>query len=394
MTIGQQEHRGATTIALLAGAAPGDPHEPANWAAYRRLAPHILATSPLGDARQDSRSLQLRTITHLINAGDAEAAWSLTHQLHARWQRALGPDHLDTLTAAASLTAALMYLGTHEQAHIVGEDALRRAHRALGPDHIVTQRLASTTITLGMLGPVGSTVEPETPDTEQMNDLAEGTMQRSLRNPGFDHPITLVLSTNLPRALALVLDGDAATAQAECEDALRRSRNSFGPDHLATLGLAATLTLISVLQGLPERARDLGEDTVTRSRTRLGANHFTTLFASAMLALAQAHNGDAEQARDLGEDTQERAGATLGPDHPTTLAAAAAVSISLAQQGATESANTLAADIMTRARNRLGPDHPVTRVLTLILPPTPTPAGHNLAKDLIQDSPPRRIDRA
>ena len=90
-------------------------------------------------------------------------------------------------------------------------------------------------------------------------------------------------------------------------------------DHLATLGLATTLTLILVLQGLTEQARTLGEDTVTRSRRRLGADHFTTLFACAMLAFANAQNGDAEQGRDLGEDTRERGRNSLGPDHPITL---------------------------------------------------------------------------
>ena len=73
-----------------------------------------------------------------------------------------------------------------------------------------------------------------------MDALGEDTMRRLLRTLGPDHPITLVLSTNMAprRALVLALEGDAATARAECEDALRRSRNSVGPDHPATLGLA------------------------------------------------------------------------------------------------------------------------------------------------------------
>jgi len=36
-----------------------------------RLTPHVLATNPLGDDRQDSRYLLLRTITYLLNAGGA-----------------------------------------------------------------------------------------------------------------------------------------------------------------------------------------------------------------------------------------------------------------------------------------------------------------------------------
>jgi len=71
------------------------------------------------------------------------------------------------------------------------------------------------------------------------------------------------------RAIALAVAGDTAAARAECEDALRRTRNGFGPDHSATLGLAATLTLILVLQNLTEQARALGEETVARARRRL-----------------------------------------------------------------------------------------------------------------------------
>jgi len=55
-----------------------------------RLASHVLATSPLGDDRQDSWYLLLRTITYLLNAGGA--ARFLTLELHERWQRVLGPD--------------------------------------------------------------------------------------------------------------------------------------------------------------------------------------------------------------------------------------------------------------------------------------------------------------
>ncbi|HEY4993529.1 MAG TPA: FxSxx-COOH system tetratricopeptide repeat protein, partial [Nakamurella sp.] len=71
MPPGRHDQRAETAVALLAAAYPGDPHAPANWTAYARLAPHVLATSPLGDAREDSRSLLLRTITYVSNEGDS-----------------------------------------------------------------------------------------------------------------------------------------------------------------------------------------------------------------------------------------------------------------------------------------------------------------------------------
>ena len=178
MPPGQDDQRAETAVALLTAAYPGDPHEPAHWAAYGRLAPHILAITALSDAHQDSRYLLLRTITYLSKAGDTQAARSLAHQLHERWQQVLGPDHPDTLTAAASLTVALIYLGKHEQASVVREDAFRRARQILGPDHPVTLRLATSRVNLITLGPMASTIGPATPDTEQVDALAEDTMQR------------------------------------------------------------------------------------------------------------------------------------------------------------------------------------------------------------------------
>jgi hypothetical protein len=107
MPTDQHDHYAATAVALLAAAHPGDPDEPAHWASFGRLAAHILATSPLGDDHQDNRRLLLDTVAYLVNTGD-QAARSLAEELQERWQRVLGPDHLDTLTAAATRTMALV----------------------------------------------------------------------------------------------------------------------------------------------------------------------------------------------------------------------------------------------------------------------------------------------
>jgi TIR domain-containing protein len=43
-------------VALLAAASPGDPENPASWAGYTQLAPHVLAVGPLADTVDRSRS--------------------------------------------------------------------------------------------------------------------------------------------------------------------------------------------------------------------------------------------------------------------------------------------------------------------------------------------------
>ena len=237
----QRDHRGATALALLAAAYPGDPDEPAHWAGYGRLAAHILATGPLGDDRRGNRRLLLDTTAYLVNTGD-QAAGSLAEELHERWQRVLGPDHPDTLAAAATLTTALVSWSECDQAAAVGEDALRRARRVLGPDHPVTQRMAinyAFALTfvgryaeLAALEPgVGDRAERESPDTEPARAVAEFTLQRALRDLGPDHPMVLAMSSL--KAVAAVASlarlGDTEQPPLRVRDALRAPSPGWAP---------------------------------------------------------------------------------------------------------------------------------------------------------------------
>jgi hypothetical protein len=129
-------------LALLAAAHPGDPNDPASWRAYARLAPHVLATSPLGDDHPDTRRLMLATTRYLQLTADPRASQRITQELLDRWRRVLGPDHPDTLRSAANLAFTLTWLGEPEQARTLGHDTLERCRRVLGPDHPDTLRLA------------------------------------------------------------------------------------------------------------------------------------------------------------------------------------------------------------------------------------------------------------
>src|SRR5205814_112017 len=42
----RQQATAEQVVALLAASAPGDPENPASWAGYAQLAPHVLATAP------------------------------------------------------------------------------------------------------------------------------------------------------------------------------------------------------------------------------------------------------------------------------------------------------------------------------------------------------------
>jgi hypothetical protein len=113
--------------------------------ACAQLAPHVLATAPLGDHSSDGRYLVLDTIRYLQARGDSSGSRAVSAQLLDRWREVLGPDHPDTLTAASRLTLDVMQSGEVQSAHILGENSLQRSRRVLGPDHPITLYLTRAT---------------------------------------------------------------------------------------------------------------------------------------------------------------------------------------------------------------------------------------------------------
>jgi hypothetical protein len=199
-------------VALLTAASPGEPEDPVNWAAYARLAPHVLATAPLGDSSAASRQLVLDAIRYLHANGDSSGSRAVGEPLLDRWRSILGPDHPDTLATATRLTLALFSVGEAESARVLGEDTLQRCRRVLGPDHPATLQVASAlTVALVSVG-----------EAELARALGEDTLQRCRRVLGPDHAITLNAATDL--SLALVQVGQAEQARALGEDTLQRCR--------------------------------------------------------------------------------------------------------------------------------------------------------------------------
>jgi DNA-binding SARP family transcriptional activator len=335
-------------LTLLAAAHPGSPNDPATWSAYAELAPHVLATGPLGDDRADSRRLVLSTVDYLNVRGDSRTSRMVAHALLDRWRHHLGADHPDTLRAATILTFALAWLGEHKQARTLGEDTLGQCRQVLDPDHPHTLRAATAlTFTLAELG-----------EHEQARELGQDTLERCQRLLDPDHLITLHAAGNL--TLTLVELGEHEQARTLGQDALKRCQRVFGPDHLITLRLMAVLTYALAGLGEHEQACELGQDALDRCRRALGPDHHATLSSAAVLTYTLAWVGGHEQARTLGQDTLERSRRALGPDHLATLGAATGLTLALAGLGEHEQARTLGQDTLERSRRALGPDHLAT----------------------------------
>jgi hypothetical protein len=303
----RQQATAQRVVTLLAAASPGDPEESVNWADYARLVPHVLATCPLGDYSPAGRQLILDATRYQQAHGDSHAGRAVSEHLLHRWRSILGPDNPDTLTAASSLTVALISAGEAEPARTLGEDTLQRCRRVLGPDHVVTLwAAAGLTLALAELG-----------EAEPARVLGEDTLQRCRRVLNGNHAITLLAATAL--TLALNQLGEAEPARALGQDTLESCRRVFGPDHATTLAAAAGLTLSVVRLGEAEPARALGQDTLQRCHGMLGPDHPTTLLAATALTLALNQLGEAEPARALGQDTLQRCRRVLGPNHPIML---------------------------------------------------------------------------
>ena len=338
----------AQVVRMMVGAHPGDPNDPANWAAFARIAPHVLASAALGDEDADGRQLMLATIGYLNVRGDTRAARTIAEELLARWRRVLGEDHPDTLTASANLTAALAWLAAHDEARALGRDTLRRARRVLGADHPVTLRLAThLTFALAWLG-----------ESEEACRLGEDNLKRSQLALGEDSSDTLRLGANL--AFALAWHGRAEQAVELGRETLTRARRALGPDHPVTLVAAAHLALALGWLGEGEQDRDLGEDTLARARAALGPDHPTTLGSAVHLAFILVAQGDPAQARTLCQDTLDRSSRALGPDHLITLISAAVLAWALADLGESHGARELSEEAWNRARLRLGDDNLIT----------------------------------
>jgi TIR domain-containing protein/tetratricopeptide repeat protein len=383
-------------VALLAAASPGEPEDPARWAGYAALAPHVLAIAPLGDSTFAGRQLVLNTIRYLQYHGDSRGSRSVGEQLLDRWRAILGPEHPDTLTAASTLTLALIWAGETDPARTLGEDTLQRCRRVFGPDHPITlcaatalttalaQRGAKPARALGeeTLDRCRRVFAPNHPTTLQAaaaltyaliqsgqpeagRSLAEDTLQRCRRTLGLDHPTTLEAAAALTYALNGL--GEGATARSLGEDTLDRCRQAVGLDHPTTLEAAAALTYALIQSGQPEAARTLAEDTLDRCRRVLHPDHFTFLETATALSFVLVELGEAAPARTLGEDTLQRSRRMLGPDHTTTLLAAAALSLALVELGEAKPARVLGEDTLQRSRRALGPDHPITLLAAVAL---------------------------
>ena len=187
-------------MAVLISAAPADPESPQSWPAWARLHPHLpRLPPPPQEAGPALRDMLLAAVRYLISSGNPDDAETRASWLHSRWEQALGPDHEETLRAAAAWAAAYRALGVRHGAYPGGNPGAYRMARTIG----------------------------------------ERILARRRRLHGADAPATLAAASDLSDTLSAV--GDHEAARALDADTRRRRRRVLGKDHPDTIRSAAQL---------------------------------------------------------------------------------------------------------------------------------------------------------
>jgi hypothetical protein len=231
LTPGQAAGTRTCTEAMLVSSNPGNPLDPAAWARWARLMPHLLAADLAATGSPALRQLACDACTYLMTRGDTRTAHDLASDLLQHWRARLGDDHELTWAAARSLAWAFAAMGRYTEARSLDQDTLDRRQRILGQDHPDT--LYSAACLAADLGHLGRRAEARS--------LAQDTMDRSRRVLGENHLGTLY-AANILSANLLEL-GEAEAARDLDLDILARSRQVLGEDHPDTLSSARDLAL-------------------------------------------------------------------------------------------------------------------------------------------------------
>ena len=195
-------------------------------------------------------------------------------------EKALGPEHPDTLASVNNLATLLSDQGDYAGAEVLHRRALAGREKALGPEHPGT--LTSVNNLANLLKTQGDYA-----GAEVLQRRALAGREKAL---GPEHPNTLTSVNNLANLLRA--QGDYAGAEVLHRRALAGLEKALGPEHPDTLASVSNLAnLLRASDRLPETLQLLRERAVSSS-TSLEALRYN-------LACYECLSGNHEEARHL-----------------------------------------------------------------------------------------------
>jgi tetratricopeptide (TPR) repeat protein len=270
-------------------------------------------------------------------------AWELGH-------RVLGPEHLDTLSAAGDLAHLLMRQGRYAEAEKRSMATLAAYERTLGPDHPST--LSEINNLALLYRHEGRYAEAER--------LYQRALEASERVLGAEHPATLSALNNL----AVVFESQGRLPEAEPLQlrALDARERVLGPDHPLTLNTQNNLAyLYASLNRLPE-AEALYKKVFASRERMLGPNHPDTLNSANNMASLFQMQGRLDDAEELYNKALEARERVLGHDHPDTLTSVNNLAGIYHRQARYAEAEPLLQRTVCSLEKLQGPDHPDTLI--------------------------------
>jgi Tetratricopeptide repeat/Effector-associated domain 2/NB-ARC domain len=375
--------------AVLAGANPGDPDSPENWATHAQIAPHVEPAGLVYSLESAVRQVVLDQIRYHFAIGDFAQSRRIGKSAVDVWRAACGEDDEKTLIACRHLSNSLRLLGHYGEALDLTRDTLNRMNRTMGGDHehsLVTagslaadlrlagelhealeldhQNLVRIRVVLGDKDPNSlRALSNLAVDHRLLGNFAEATkvdreaIALKVETYGEDHMSTLFSYANLVRDLYGLGENQAGLKLAKEKLPLHEAK--LGTDHqhvlIAKRGYAIQLRKTGQYEEALQVARAL-HDTCRR---KLGRTHEHTLSALVTVSNSSRVKGDLDAALRAGERALESYEEVF-PGHPFTLACQVNVAITLQALGRLEEADVLNNSALAKLTQKLGPSHPHT----------------------------------
>ena len=297
---------------LLAGAAPADPDDEAQWDRFRELVPHLVPARVTTSAEPELRDFALRMIRFLFLTGQFAAAREFAEECVRQWTAQSGPDAPDVIAVQRYLGDILRDSGEYHAAFALTGATLERARQVLPQDSSIL--LALMTGYCADLRAQG--------DFAVARDLDADAMRRLEASVGPDDPRTLRAQNNLALDLCFLSNYVAARELLQ-RTYVAQSQASQGVSKVDVLSSWSDLSRVVRLAGEYAEARLLAEDAYEFGKKELGTDHPWTLRTGKALSIAQRLAGEsADEVAAFARELLAQFERVLGGKHPETLAAA------------------------------------------------------------------------
>lgn len=296
------------------------------WVLQRRLLPHaqVIFTSVDSKTKSEISFDKLSAydmIAYMFSYQHRYAeAEELYKQVLVRREKALGPEHVDTLFAVHSLGILYYNQDNLVEAERMYKQALAGQERILGPKHIDT--LFSVNNLGRLYGRQGKLVEAER--------MLKHTLFHTEKILGLEHMQILTIVESL---------GDIYLDQGmlkEAEDMFERALSGFekvlGPEHPETLVTVHCLGNLYTDQDRLAKAEEMYKRALAGYEKALGPEHTNTIITVYNLGILYAHQDRLAEAEGMYERALAGYEKAFGPEHEDTLDTARNLSIVYAKR--------------------------------------------------------------